>query len=90
MHASNLKRKQFSRYIPRFLILIIKIVFFFLLPIYSRTNYLDLGKTTRIATKRYMAPELLDGTINMDSFDELKMTDIYSLSLVFWEMCRLI
>ncbi|OAF69279.1 hypothetical protein A3Q56_02959 [Intoshia linei] len=38
-------------------------------------------------TKRYMAPEILDESIDKTNFNEFKMSDIYSLSLVFWEMC---
>lgn len=40
-----------------------------------------------------MAPEVLDETIyrlQLDAFqfDEFKMADMYSVALVFWEMCR--
>lgn len=37
---------------------------------------------------RYMAPEILDDTINMSSFESFKRADIYSLGLVFWELAR--
>lgn len=35
-----------------------------------------------------MAPEILDETINMHSFESFKRADIYSLGLVFWELAR--
>lgn len=37
---------------------------------------------------RYMAPEILDETINMNSFESFKRADIYALGLVFWELAR--
>jgi len=39
-------------------------------------------------TKRYLAPEILDKSINEAHFDSWKRTDVYSLGLVFWEMAR--
>ena len=39
-------------------------------------------------TKRYMAPEILDGSINMGSFSAYKQADMYALSLVVWEVLR--
>ena len=38
-------------------------------------------------TKRYMAPEILDETINMNYFESFKHTDIYAVGLVIWEIC---
>lgn len=37
---------------------------------------------------RYMAPEVLDETINMRHFDSFKCADIYALGLVYWEIAR--
>lgn len=37
---------------------------------------------------RYMAPEILDETININTFESFKRADIYSLGLVFWELAR--
>ncbi|XP_046916600.2 activin receptor type-1C [Dermatophagoides farinae] len=37
-------------------------------------------------TVRYMAPEILNNTINMDRIEEFLYTDIYSLGLVYWEI----
>lgn len=41
-----------------------------------------------VCFSRYMAPEILDDSINMSSFESFKRADIYSLSLVFWELAR--
>jgi activin receptor type-1 len=41
----------------------------------------------RQGTKRYMAPEILDLTIDMNNFESFKKVDIYSLALVLWEIC---
>ncbi|XP_022900135.1 bone morphogenetic protein receptor type-1B isoform X1 [Onthophagus taurus] len=55
----------------------------------SDTNLIDVPvKNERSGTKRYMAPEILDGTINPANFDAHKMADIYSLGLVLWEMLK--
>lgn len=37
---------------------------------------------------RYMAPEVLDETINTRHFDSFKCADIYALGLVYWEIAR--
>lgn len=35
---------------------------------------------------RYMAPEVLDDSINMKHFESFKRADIYAIGLVFWEI----
>lgn len=35
---------------------------------------------------RYMAPEVLDDSINMKHFEPFKRADIYAMGLVFWEI----
>lgn len=42
----------------------------------------------RVGTRRYMAPEVLDQSVNRADLDAFKAADIYSVSLVFWEMAR--
>ena len=37
---------------------------------------------------RYMAPEVLDDTLNILHFDSFKRADIYSFGLVLWEIAR--
>jgi hypothetical protein len=50
------------------------------------TNVLDLPKTDKVGTMRYLAPEVLDGSLNQTDFEALKRVDIYALALVFWEL----
>ncbi|XP_037085271.1 bone morphogenetic protein receptor type-1A-like [Pollicipes pollicipes] len=40
---------------------------------------------TRQGTRRYMAPEVLDQTLDVRSFEAFKQSDMYSTGLVFWE-----
>jgi bone morphogenetic protein receptor type-1B len=35
-----------------------------------------------------MAPEVVNDTIDVTSFSAFKAADMYSTSLVFWELCR--
>lgn len=39
-------------------------------------------------SNRYMAPEVLDDSINMKHFESFKRADIYAMGLVFWEIAR--
>jgi len=48
----------------------------------------DIPFNNKVGTKRYMAPELLDGSINESMFDCWKRADVYSLGLVYWELAR--
>ncbi|XP_029112782.1 activin receptor type-1C isoform X1 [Scleropages formosus] len=54
----------------------------------SVTNSIDIPSNHRVGTKRYMAPEILDETINISNFELFKRADMYSLGLVFWELAR--
>jgi bone morphogenetic protein receptor type-1B len=54
----------------------------------AERNEVDIASNARVGTRRYMAPEVLDETLNISNFEAFKMADIYSLGLVFWEMCR--
>lgn len=56
--------------------------------LYSESGEIDIAPNTRVGTRRYMAPEVLDETLNTSSFDAFKMADMYSVGLVFWEACR--
>lgn len=49
---------------------------------------MDIAPNTRQGTKRYMAPEVLDETINKHHFDSYKQADMYSFGLVIWEIVR--
>ncbi len=48
----------------------------------------DLPHNSKVGTKRYLPPELLDESLNTLHFDSWKRADVYSLGLVFWEMGR--
>jgi len=49
---------------------------------------IDIQANSRVGTQRYMAPEVLDGTLNERSFESFKAADIYALGLVYWEILR--
>ncbi|XP_010884895.1 activin receptor type-1 isoform X2 [Esox lucius] len=51
-------------------------------------NQLDMGNNPKVGTKRYMAPEVLDETIQTDCFDSYKRVDIWAFGLVLWEIGR--
>uniref|UniRef100_A0A6B0VCT2 receptor protein serine/threonine kinase n=1 Tax=Ixodes ricinus TaxID=34613 RepID=A0A6B0VCT2_IXORI len=52
------------------------------------TGQLNIAHNHRVGTKRYMAPELLDETLNTSAFESYRRVDIYALGLVLWEVCR--
>ncbi|XP_078238731.1 bone morphogenetic protein receptor type-1A-like isoform X2 [Pogona vitticeps] len=54
----------------------------------SDSNEVDVPLNTRVGTKRYMAPEVLDETLNKNHFQSYIMADIYSFGLIIWEMVR--
>nr|QXY82390.1 TGF-beta receptor type II HduTGFbRIIb [Halisarca dujardinii] len=47
---------------------------------------LDLANTGQVGTYRYMAPEALDGHVNLSSIESFKQIDAYALALVMWEV----
>lgn len=54
----------------------------------SEFDEIHIANNTRVGTRRYMAPEVLNQTLNAQMFDAFKMADMYAVALVFWEMCR--
>ncbi|KAG5680347.1 hypothetical protein PVAND_009857 [Polypedilum vanderplanki] len=54
----------------------------------AKTDTIDIPSTHRVGTKRYMAPEVLDDTINIHHFDSFKRADIYAYGLILWEIAR--
>jgi len=54
----------------------------------SETDEIQIAPNLRVGTRRYMAPEVLDETLDQRSFESFKMADMYSMALVFWEMSR--
>ncbi|KAI1882725.1 hypothetical protein AGOR_G00237900 [Albula goreensis] len=51
-------------------------------------NQLDVGNNPKVGTKRYMAPEVLDESIQTDCFDAYKRVDMWAFGLVLWEIAR--
>jgi len=54
----------------------------------SESNEIDIAPNTRVGTKRYMAPEVLDETLNKSCFESFKAVDMYAFGLVLWEITR--
>lgn len=54
----------------------------------SIMNTIDIPQNPKVGTKRYMAPEMLDDTMNVNIFESFKRADIYSVGLVYWEIAR--
>jgi len=54
----------------------------------SEAESLDISPNTRVGTRRYMAPEILNNTLNVNCFESFKAADIYCLGLVLWEVGR--
>ncbi|XP_028811075.1 bone morphogenetic protein receptor type-1A-like [Denticeps clupeoides] len=52
------------------------------------SNEVDLPMSGRVGTRRYMAPEVLDESLNKNHFQAYLMADIYSYGLIIWEMAR--
>jgi len=54
----------------------------------SENNEVDIAPNTRVGTRRYMAPEVLDESIVTTSFESYKAADMYAYGLVLWEIAR--
>ncbi|XP_061623111.1 bone morphogenetic protein receptor type-1B-like [Phyllopteryx taeniolatus] len=54
----------------------------------SDTNEVDIPPNTRVGTKRYMPPEVLDESLNRSHFQSYIMADMYSFGLILWEIGR--
>ncbi|RZF48115.1 hypothetical protein LSTR_LSTR002181 [Laodelphax striatellus] len=52
------------------------------------TDTVDIPLNNRVGTKRYMAPEVLDESMNMNHFDAFKRADVYAFGLILWEIAR--
>lgn len=51
-----------------------------------QTRKINLPPTYKNGTVRYLAPEILNNTIDLNLFDSFLYVDIYCLALVFWEI----
>lgn len=54
----------------------------------SSSGIVDVPSNSRIGTRRYLAPEVLEDKLNLLDFEAVKATDIYSFGLVLWEILR--
>lgn len=52
------------------------------------TGETNIPPNPRVGTKRYMAPEILDESINMASFESFRRVDVYGFALMMWETTR--
>ena len=52
------------------------------------SDSIDMAQNSRVGTRRYMAPEVLDESINVRYFESFKRADVYALGLVCWELVR--
>ncbi|XP_060523005.1 bone morphogenetic protein receptor type-1B isoform X2 [Cylas formicarius] len=54
----------------------------------SDVNEIEVPPNIRSGTRRYMAPELLSKSIDVNNFEAYRKADVYALGLVMWEMSR--
>ena len=52
------------------------------------TGIPGVPQNQRVGTKRYMAPEVLDESLDMDSFESIRRVDVYGFGLMMWETVR--
>ncbi|KAF2359577.1 Protein kinase domain [Trinorchestia longiramus] len=50
------------------------------------TNEINIGDNYRVGTKRYMSPEVLTESLDVNQFESFRRADMYSLGLVLWEV----
>ncbi|KAH1175326.1 hypothetical protein KIL84_008200, partial [Mauremys mutica] len=55
---------------------------------FSDKNGVDVPRNTRVGTKRYMPPEVLDQSLKRNHFQSYLMADMYSFGLILWEVAR--
>jgi len=52
------------------------------------TGETNIPQNPRVGTKRYMAPEILDMTMQMQIFESFRRVDVYGFALMMWETSR--
>jgi len=52
------------------------------------TGETNIPQNPRVGTKRYMAPEILDMSMNMAIFESFRRVDVYGFGLMMWETVR--
>lgn len=53
-----------------------------------RASEQELANSGQVGTPRYMPPEALESKINLQNIESFKQIDVYSLSLIIWEIAR--
>lgn len=54
-----------------------------------RGSEVDIGAAnSKVGTKRYMAPEVLNEMLDVNVFESFRQADIYAFGLVMWEVAR--
>lgn len=51
---------------------------------------MDVNRTKQCGTPRYLSPELLEGQIGVHFADAFRQADVYSMSIVQWELFRMV
>ncbi|KAL1254928.1 hypothetical protein QQF64_012989 [Cirrhinus molitorella] len=46
----------------------------------------ELANSGQVGTARYMAPEVLESRMDLENIESFKQADVYSMSLVLWEI----
>ncbi|KAJ7345864.1 hypothetical protein JRQ81_001814 [Phrynocephalus forsythii] len=46
----------------------------------------EFANSGQVGTARYMAPEVLESRVNLEDLESFKQMDVYSMSLVLWEI----
>ena len=54
----------------------------------NTSDKINFPMNPKQGTKRYMAPEILSESIDMENFESFLSVDIYDFGLVLWEMCK--
>merc|ERR1719259_1367276 len=52
------------------------------------TGETNIPQNPRVGTKRYMSPEILEMSMNMQLFESFRRVDVYAFALVMWETTR--
>ena len=60
----------------------------FRLAVFKYKNMVNVPEDATVGNVRYMAPELLSGSVSAMSFEAFKHADVYAVGLVMWEICQ--
>ncbi|GAU88848.1 hypothetical protein RvY_01473 [Ramazzottius varieornatus] len=54
----------------------------------GKTGLMNFPANEKAGTVRYLAPEVLNKSLNLRNFESLKSVDVYALGLTLWEICH--